>query len=116
MYALTNVPIDKQKLMAKGKIIKDTEEWSKDRLLEVLRSGNVSSFVAEYKQAHGYAPHPYIRMEIYDKRHRGELDVRPTPRMKSDLKRGADSQAPTGMQLSKLKKKSKKMRSMERSV
>lgn len=29
VYALTNVPIDKQKLMAKGKIIKDTEEWSK---------------------------------------------------------------------------------------
>lgn len=29
IYALTNVPIDKQKLMSKGKIIKDDEEWSK---------------------------------------------------------------------------------------
>ena len=29
MYALTNVPIDKHKFMAKGKINKDTEEWSK---------------------------------------------------------------------------------------
>lgn len=27
LYALTNVPIEKQKLMAKGKIVKDESEW-----------------------------------------------------------------------------------------
>ena len=56
-------------------------------------------------------------LEIYDKKHPGELDLHPTPRKKSGLKRGADRQAPTGTQLSKINdKKSKKMRSMECSV
>ena len=92
-----------------------TKEWSLEELLELLRSGRLSSIVAEYKQAHGYAPHPFTLLEIYEKNHRGVLDSHPTPRMK--LKREADSrQAPTGTQLSKFNNKSKKMRSMERSV
>ena len=28
VYAVTNVPVDKQKLMVKGKIIKDDSKWS----------------------------------------------------------------------------------------
>lgn len=28
VYALTNVPVEKQKIMAKGKIIKEDSEWS----------------------------------------------------------------------------------------
>ena len=28
VYALTNVPVEKQKIMAKGKIIKDDQAWS----------------------------------------------------------------------------------------
>ena len=28
LYALTNVPVDKQKVMAKGKVLKDGAEWS----------------------------------------------------------------------------------------
>ena len=28
LYALTNVPVDKQKVMAKGKVLKDDAEWS----------------------------------------------------------------------------------------
>jgi ubiquitin carboxyl-terminal hydrolase 14 len=28
VYALSNVPVDKQKVMAKGKIIKDDAKWS----------------------------------------------------------------------------------------
>lgn len=28
IYALTNVPVDKQKVMVKGKIIKDDQPWS----------------------------------------------------------------------------------------
>ena len=53
----------------------DKEQWSKDKLLELLRSGRLSSIVAEYKQAHGYAPHPFVMMEIYDKKHPGELNL-----------------------------------------
>ncbi len=29
MYALTNVPVDKQKIMVKGKMLKDTDDLSK---------------------------------------------------------------------------------------
>ena len=29
MYALTNVPVDKQKIMLKGKMLKDTDDLSK---------------------------------------------------------------------------------------
>ena len=54
----------------------DKGEWSIDKLLELLRSGRLSSIVAEYKQAHGYAPHPFVIMEIYyDKKHPGELNL-----------------------------------------
>jgi len=28
VYALTNVPVGKQKIMAKGKIVKDDTQWS----------------------------------------------------------------------------------------
>jgi len=91
----------------------DTEQWSLEELLELLRSGRLSSIVAEYKQAHGFAPHPFTLMKIYEKNHKGVLDFHPTPRM--NLKREADSQAPTGTQLSKfnIEKSKKKMRSME---
>jgi ubiquitin carboxyl-terminal hydrolase 14 len=29
IYAMTNVPVDKQKIMVKGKILKDTDDLSK---------------------------------------------------------------------------------------
>ena len=81
----------------------DTDQWNMHKLLELLRSGTLSSLVAEYKQEHGYAPHPFILMEIYDKKHSGELNLPPTLRMKP--KREAHRQTPP----------KKKMRSMERS-
>ena len=86
-----------------------TKQWSLRDLLELLRSGRLSSIVAEYNRTQGYAPHPFKFMEIYEKSHPGVLDSHPTPRTK--VKREADGQAPTGTQLSKLNK-SKKMRTM----
>ena len=43
----------------------DTGAWTLSDLLEVLRSGKLTSHVASYKSAHGYAPHPYVLFEIY---------------------------------------------------
>ena len=71
----------------------DKKVWKLTDLLSLLRSGRLSSIVAEYKQAHGCAPHPFALMEIYEKNHPSVLEFHPTPRMK---KRGVDSQAPTG--------------------
>ena len=34
MYALSNVPVDKQKIMVKGKIVKDDDKWEKFALKE----------------------------------------------------------------------------------
>ncbi len=34
MYALTNVPVDKQKIMVKGKMLKDTDDLSKFDIVE----------------------------------------------------------------------------------
>ena len=53
----------------------DTGEMSLADLLHLLRSGKLSSIVAEYKQAHGYAPHPLTLMEIYDRTCRGVGDL-----------------------------------------
>ena len=53
----------------------DTGEMSLADLLYLLRSGKLSSIVAEYKQAHGYAPHPLTLMEIYDRTCRGVGDL-----------------------------------------
>ena len=70
----------------------DTDQWDMHKLLELLRSGTLSSLVAEYKQEHGYAPHPFMLMEIYAKKHLGELDLPPTLRRKP--KREAPRQTP----------------------
>ena len=70
----------------------DTDQWNMHKLLELLRSGTLSSLVAEYKQEHGYAPHPFILMKIYAKKHLGELDLPPTLRRKP--KREAPRQTP----------------------
>ena len=85
----------------------ESKVWKLADLLSLLRSGKLSSIVADYRQAHGFAPHPFVLMEIYMQSQTEELH--PTPRMK---KRGVSSTAPTKEQLTK---KSKKMRVMETS-
>ena len=43
----------------------DTGAWKLEDLLEVLRSGQLTSPVAVYTQAHGFAPHPWVFFDIY---------------------------------------------------
>ena len=84
-----------------------TGEWSFGELRDLLRSGRLSSIVAEYQQAHGLAPHPFVLIENYIDSL--ESDLLPTPRSK---KRGVSSTAPTREQLTK---KSKNKSPMARS-
>ena len=90
-----------------------TKQWSLEDILELLRSGELSSIVADYKRAQGFAPHPFKLMEFYDMLNPGVLDVQarsgqPSAKRTQLSKR----EAPTGTRLSK----SKKMRLMEGSV
>ena len=78
----------------------DTKDWSLTGLLDLLRSGRLSSIVAEYKRAFGYAPHPSTLMDIYDHK---KFKSNPI-----EKKRRADSLSAT-LAL----EKSKKVRSME---
>ena len=59
-------------------------------LLKLLRSGGLSSFVAEYTQTHGFAPHPVVLINDY-------LSSHPLP----SKKRRADSKVATKGRLSK---------------
>ena len=45
----------------------DTGAWKLNDLLEVLRSDKLTSFVAVYTQAQGFAPHPCVLFEIYNR-------------------------------------------------
>ena len=92
----------------------DTGAWTLSDLLEVLRSGKLTSHVASYKSAHGYAPHPYVLFENYTLREPdppapSQPPMRPIPsRQRSDYKRTARGMFAKSRPLKKQKSQSQK--------